>query len=224
MEIMQKKTYLGDCGLLAGSESRTVPRRGFMQLLGMGGGYLLMFGASAVSFLAGGCNVFEDILAWVPVANAGITAIQVLLGALVTPLIIPIFTAIKTALSDLSGAVSAYQNDTNAADKATSLAKVGTFLADITSNFQNLLSALPLGGIVSLVIGLVQVILTTIAGFVTKLPAAAGTSTMQRVMMAKQITFQAQTMQIPAIYRDKNKFRSDWNSLCTLGGHPEAEI
>jgi hypothetical protein len=200
-------------------------RRGFMKLVGMGSGYLLMFGAAGLSFLASGCGWATDIEAWVPIATFALSKIQALLGPLATPIITPIFGVITTALNDLLAATQQYSSDTVAADKATALARINTYLADITSNFQNLLNSLPAGGIVDLVVGLVQVILTTIAGFVAKAPAApAGTTTARRAVMPGQISFHGQTMQIPAIYRNKKKFQQDFDSVCKLAGHPEAEI
>lgn len=197
-------------------------RRRFLVVVGAGSGYLLMAGSGILSLLLGGCSVITDIENWVPIALTSLSSIQALLGVLATPLIVAIFTQIKAALSDLLAAAQEYDKAPDAS-KGTALGKMQTALTAITDNFQNMLAQLPgVGAIISLVIGLVQIILTTIAGFVTKLPAAPAGAV--NPTMRASIKAHNQTVTIPPIYRNKKKFRGDWNSMCALAGHPESQI
>ena len=101
--------------------------------------------ASAMPFALTSCGIFPDILAWTSVAGVALDGIVTALGSFMPPGGVALITAIKSFLSDLAGAVTEYQNDTNPADKAPLLAKIRTLLTDIAANFQSFLAQINLG-------------------------------------------------------------------------------
>jgi hypothetical protein len=167
-----------------------------------------------------GCGIFSDILAWTSVAGVALDGIVTVLGSFLPPGGAQIILAIKAFLSDLAGAVTEYQNDTNPADKATLLAKIRTLLSDIASNFQTFLSQLNLGNnpIVSIVLGLAQVILAAIMGFLGQLPATGRT-------LSATVTLGGKSLSVtPKYYKNVQQFKSDYNAVCAANSHAEIEI
>jgi len=189
-------------------------RRSFIQMAGSG---LIIVSASGFALTASGCPTIEqDVENWIPIGLDALNSIQTLLGPLVSPAIALIIAPIKTAFADLLAATEQYANDTNPADKATTLAKIQTYLNDITTNFQNLFNALPGGGIVALALSLASIVLSTIAGFLGELAPS--------VSMQKQFMIKGNVMHITPVKRTKRKFKSDWNSLAKANNHPEIEM
>ena len=185
---------------------------------------MLLFAAGAFSITMTGCNVFDDILSWIPVGIAAIDGVVTVLGPLVGPGPAAIIALIKGAFADLVAAVTQYRNDANPADKATLVAKIRTLLSDIVTNFQSFLNALNLGAnpIVTIVIGLANVILSTIAGFMNQLPQPAGTKSMT---LASSVHVGAQTMRVvPKHYKNVGDFKHEYNAVCSAGGHPEISL
>lgn len=193
-------------------------RRNFLKMAGTGA---IMVSAGGLSLATSGCNIIQDIQNWIPVGLAALNSIQTLLGPLVSPAVTPFITIIKTGFADLLAATQAYANDTNPADKATSIAKIQTALNDITTNFENLFNTLPGGAIVSLAFGLAQIVLTTIAGFITQLPPAPATSSLK---MRTTFTIKGQAVNIVPVKRSVRRFKGDWNSAAVAAGHPELKM
>jgi hypothetical protein len=184
----------------------------------------LILGAFTAPFAMTGCNAFADIAAWIPVAT---TAIQGILS-LVTPFINPAATAAinlaLAALASLGGAITEYNNDTNVADKATLLAKIRTFLSDVGTNIQSFLNALNIGGnpIVTVVLGLAQILLAAIAGFLGQLPTTAGANTK---VLSTTVTAGGTTLPVaPKLYKNVKDFKRDFNAVAIANYHPEIEI
>lgn len=191
-------------------------RRGFNKTLGLGSLFVLIGSSLSLE----GCSVFDSILTWVPIGLTALQGIVTVLGPLIGPAA-GIITLIKAAFADLSAAVSAYKNDTNPADKATLLAKIRTFLGDIVNNFQTFFNALNIGNnpILNIVIGLANVILAAIEGFMGQLPAT-GTKT-------PTTSFHVGTRQLtvtPKFYNRVSDFKHDYNAVASAGGHPEISI
>lgn len=178
--------------------------------------YLASLGSAA--FITG-CNVFDDILNWVPVGLTAIQGIVTLLGPLVPPGAITILNLVKAAFADLVAAVNDYKNDTNPADKATLLAKIRTLLNDIVNHFQDFLNALNLGNnpIVNIVIGLANIVISAIEGFMNQLPPP--------VSLVPTIHLGAQIVNItPKYYKHVGDFKKDYNAFATANGHSEIVI
>jgi hypothetical protein len=167
-----------------------------------------------------GCGLFSDILTWTSVAGVALDGIVTVLGSFMPPGGVAAIKGIKAFLADLAGAVTQYQNDTNPADKATLLAKIRTLLGDIATNFQSFLAQLNLGNnpIVTLVLGLAQVILSAIMGFLGQLPATGRT-------LSTSLTLGGKTLVVtPKYYKRVSQFRDEYNAVCSANGHAEIEI
>lgn len=190
-------------------------RRSFAQRLLM----FLAVGSSAV-FMTG-CNVFTDILNWIPVGLTALNGIITVLGPLIPPGAASIITIIKAAFADLQAAITQYNADTNPADKATLLAKIRTFLADIVNNFQAFLNALNLGNnpIINIVIGLANIIISAIEGFMNQIPPVSSAVTLATLKLgSKTVTV------TPKFYKNVGDFKKDYNSFAMSNGHPEIKI
>lgn len=175
--------------------------------------------ASLVPFALMGCGVFSDILAWTSVASVAIDGIVTVLGPFMPPGGATVILAIKSFLADLAGAASEYESDTNPADKATLLAKIRTLLTDIAMNFQSFLAQINLGNnpIVAVVLGLAQVILAAIAGFLGQLPTPT-TIPIKATVGGKPLSV------VPKYYKRVADFKKDYNAVCAANSHPEIEL
>ncbi len=182
------------------------------------GSFALLAFAGGFSLSLTGCNVFSNILNWIPVGLSAIDSIITLLGPLVPPPAIAIIVLVKAAFADLSAAISQYNADTNPADKSSLLAKIKTLLSAIADNFQKFLDALNLGNnpIVAIVIGLANIILSAIMGFMGQLPAIPTTK-------AVKLGTQTQPV-VPKTYKTVAAFKADFNKVAVAGGHPEIEL
>jgi hypothetical protein len=191
-------------------------RRQFGKTTGIG----LLAVVTGGSVFMEGCSVFADIVSWTNIAGIALDGIVTVLGSFMPAGGLVIINAIKAFLTDLAGAATEYQNDTNPADKATLLAKIRTLLADIATNFQSFLQQINLGSnpIINVVIGIAQVILGAIMGFMGQLPAGAKT-------LSATMTIGGKTMPVvPRYYKSANDFKRAYNDTVTSLGHPEIQI
>jgi len=192
-------------------------RRSFIKISSTG---VLSFAIGSVATLDG-CTVFDDILTWVPIGLTAIQGIVTVLGPLISPGALTILALIKAGFADLSAAVSEYNNDTNPADKANLLSKIRTILADIVSNFQAFLDALNLGDnpIINIVIGLANIVISAIEGFMNQLPSTKSTALTTRLSLgSKSITV------TPKFYKSVKDFKKDYNSFALANNHGEIII
>jgi hypothetical protein len=198
----------------------SVNRRTFASRIGSFA--LLAFAAGSSVVMVGCSGVFSQIMSWIPIGLSAIDSIVTLLGPLVPPGATAILVIVKAAFADLSAAITEYNNDTNPADKSSVLAKIKTLLKDIADNFQSFLNALNLGNnpIVAIVIGLANIILAAIAGFMGQLPASAGTK-----LTSPTVHVGNQTQPVlPKVYKNVGDFKRDWNAVAVKYNHPEAEL
>lgn len=196
-----------------------ISRRNCSKLWGSAALFLAVGGSP---FLLMGCGIFSDILAWTNVAGVALDGIVTALGSFMPPGGAQIITAIKAFLTDLAGAVTEYENDTNPADKATLLAKIRTLLGDIATNFQTFLAQINLGNnpLLNVVLGLAQVILAAIAGFLGQLPPSPTVT-----LKIPSVTVSGKSLIVtPKYYKHVRDFISDFNSVCLTNGHVELEI
>lgn len=193
-----------------------ISRRNYSKLCGSAVLWCLAGGAP---FALMGCGLFSDILTWTSVAGVALDGIVAALGSFMPPGGGQIIQLIKAFLTDLAGTVTEYQADTNPADKATLLLKIRTLLGDISTNFQGFLGQLNLGSnpILNIVLGLAQVILAAIAGFLGQLPTPSAIP-VKLMVSGKPLTI------TPKYYKHIQQFKSDWNSVCIMYSHPELEI
>ena len=186
-------------------------------------------GIAALTFVSGasieliGCNtanVFSSIQVWIPIGISAVQGIVTLLGALVPPQATAIITLVNAGFASLLATVTQYENDKNPADKATILAKIHTILADIVTNFQSFLNALNLGNnpIEAIVIGLANIILAALAGFINQLPVSNITTSMSYKLDRKSITV------TPKYYKNVAQFKLDYNAVINSHGHPELDL
>ena len=192
-----------------------ITRRSFAKYTGVG---LLGLSLTFEGCTAG--SVFNSILTWIPIGISAIQGIVTLLDGLVPPGASAIITLVNAAFASLSATVTEYNNDTNPADKATLLAKIHTILADIVSNFQSFLNALNLGNnpIEAIVIGLSNIILAALAGFINQLPSANIPTSMSFRLDGKNISV------TPKYYKSVSQFKSDYNTFANSHGHPEMDL
>jgi hypothetical protein len=164
-----------------------------------------------------GCNVFTEIEAWVPVGEASFQGIVDLLETtgLVTPAINPLVTTIIAAFNDLLAAVKQYE--AIQPPPTGLLARIQGFFEIIVSNFQTLLSQISSSPILSLVIGLAQIILSTIAGFLQELPVSSSLLTGTFRIGGQQVTYTAQK-------RTVGQFKKSYNRAAEAGGHSEIDL
>jgi hypothetical protein len=135
--------------------------------------FVLFLAAGGSSLLISGCNVFADILNWVPVGEAALNSILAVLtgnGIVISPAVQSIVALIEAGFTALTAAVKEYQSTTP--PPVGALAKVETAFKDIVDNFSTFLAALNVSGsLLGIITGLAQVVLSTIAAFVNRLPA-----------------------------------------------------
>lgn len=165
-----------------------------------------------------GCNVFDDIENWIPVGEAAFEGIITLLkgAGLVDPIITGLVGTILTSFNDLLAAVKAYEAINP--PPVGALAKIQAIFSLIISNFENLLGQISSNPIVSTVIGLAQIILSTIAGFVNKLPANSS------VTLSNTFKVSNQTVSYIPQYRTIGAFKKAYNKVALAEGHPEIEL
>ena len=201
-------------------------RRGMLKV--SASSVLLYFVASASSLLIG-CSfssVFSAIQSWIPIGlNAFNSVLLILEGAgLINPVegsaIAAFIAVIKAGFAQLSADVEAYQAITP--PPAGALAKIEAVMGVIVSNFQAFLTSIKVSDstIINLVVGLVQIILSTIAGFQAALPSAAS----GKVSAMAPVQFGGTVIAVVPKRRSRKQFAKDFNAVCVQFNHPEAEI
>ena len=187
------------------------------------------FGAGALAvtvsgpFLLTGCSastVFTDIEHWIPVGIAAVQGIVSLLNGagLITPPMQVLVAAILTGFDDLLADVKAYEALNP--PPVGALAKIEEVFSLIVGNIQSLLAQV--GGnspVIATIIGLAQVILSTIAGFLGELPV-----TTRSLRMSGTFQVGSQNVTFKAERRTIRKFKRDYNHVAEAGGHREIDL
>ena len=176
-----------------------------------------------------GCSALTDLLNWIPVGLQAISSILSLLsgaGVVVGPAISTIIGLIQVGLTDLRLAIVEYQS--TVPPPAGALAKIDTFLADLVSNIGNGLGQLPTGlaSIITLVVGLFELVLSTIEGFLMQIPAAAaGALPKTDAVFKRGMTVNGAAVSIgPRKNLTRRAFIRDYNRLVNAGGQPQAAL
>jgi len=174
---------------------------------------VLLLATSGISLFLAGCGVWTDILNWVPVGEAAINSILAVLtgnGVVITPAIQAIVQLIEAGFAALTAAIKEYQSTTPAPVGA--LAKVETAFKDIVDNFTTFLQSLNVsGGLLGIITGLAQIVLSTIAAFMNQLPPSpANKATLDRASSAR---IAGNVIVVTAKKRSVSSFRSDFNAV-----------
>lgn len=197
-------------------------RRSFAQKLGSG---MLALGAlTQLTFLTA-CSVFDNILKYVAVGLQSFQAVVDLLagaGVIVPGLGTVIDAAIalvKAGLADLQVVVTAYEN-APADQKATLLQKVSLALAIAEANIQQFWSELkiPDAKLSSLVKGLLEIILSTLAGFGTQLPPPPTSAVLDKMKSVPR------GLTVTPIKRSASQFKKDFNGVLSAGGYSQYAV
>lgn len=184
-------------------------RRDFVKRTGTG--FTLAILTSGVSMTLTGCNVYDDIYNWIGVAVASLNSIVIVLNANgITPAT-GIVNAILGALNAVRSAIDEYRSITP--PPVGVVAKIETALKDAVAQFGTFLRSLsiPGFGLFSMIAALVDVILSTIAGFQGKLPVVAGQKSL--TMQIAQLTGKAV---IPK-HRTIRVYKKDFNAVLDTG-------
>jgi hypothetical protein len=192
-----------------------ITRREFGKRTGLG----LLMTALGAPLLSTGCNIVADLIAYIPWITRALNAITSILGSFIPAPAAVIINVIVTALADLQAALVEYQSDPVAADKAGLLAKIETFLRDISTNFQSFLDALAVNGpIAAVILGIIQVVLSTLSWFAGKFATTTGRP---MLAMAKPMSLRAQNQYIfiTPTQRSLSKVKSDFNAVVYANGN-----
>jgi hypothetical protein len=169
-------------------------------------GFLALAASSGLTMV--GCDPLGSYL------QAGLAAFSSLIALLekngVLSATNPLVAAVLAAFSAAMAADNAYQKD-----KAAGSSTISADLDAINAALQNFVANAPIpSGLVTVVLDAIEVILSTIAGWVGTL---SPTVTIKGTLTAKS----GATVQVVAKKRSKHAFISDWNSTVTKNGHPE---
>lgn len=185
-------------------------------------GIAALFLANTVSMFMTACgvfggNVFTSILNWLPIGQRVLDSILTILtanGVLIAAPIQVIIDSVKAGFDALRAAILEYQSTTPA--PVGTLQKIETAFKDIVDNFKTFLASLKIsGGLLGIIIGIAQVILSTIGAFVNRLPAS---SSMRRTIVIGD-TLRMGEMTVPVVLksRDKKSFKLDVNAVLDRG-------
>jgi hypothetical protein len=186
------------------------------------GSYFVLALATGGSLLTTGCFSVSQISSWLGVGIQAVTSIVNLLtgaGVMSTAAGVALTTVLallKAGFADVQAAIVAYQ-DAPAANKQTALGKVSTAMQAIGDELQKLWSDLtiPDSQLASIVQGLIGIILSTIAGFMTQLPPPLVQSKAMGLPRKLSVTPQKRT---------QKQFVGDFNQVISGAGHPELAI
>lgn len=169
-------------------------------------------------------SVFSQILKYVGV---GLQAFQAVVDLLTSAGVIPlgagpaitaIIALVKAGFADLQVAVTNYNN--NPGDKTTLLGKISAALAAVEASIQTFWNDLkiPDAKLAALVQGLLGLIISTLAGFMSQLPSPPPTPAMtDAAQLPNRITVQAQKLTM-------KQFKSNFNALLAENGYAQYAI
>jgi hypothetical protein len=197
-----------------------IPRRNFLKTTGSGIAALML--ASFTSVFMSGCSVFSSILNWVPVGEAALNSILTVLtsnGILVAAPIQAIVALVEAGFAALTAAIKEYQSTTPAPVGA--LAKIEAAFKDIVDNFKTFLSSLNVsGGLLGIIVGIGQIVISTIAAFMNQLPASA--SLRRTVVIGDSLRVGSMTVPVVPKSRSTRQFKHDVNAV--LDGGPNVGV
>jgi len=162
-----------------------------------------------------GCNVWADIQAWVPAGIAAFESVVTLVAPMAAPALNTIATTVEAGFSALAAAVNQYIN-APAASKATFKQKVLLIFSQLQGDLQAFLAAVNIeqtNPIVKIVLGLVEIIVSTITGFLEQIGTPVAAPTMK---------LGGASLTISPVQRNRKQFVAAFNAACA--GHQELWI
>jgi hypothetical protein len=180
-------------------------------------------GAAALggaSLSISGCNnLYNDILNWVPVGEASLNSILTVLtanGIVISPAIQSVVALIEAGFTALTAAIKEYQSANP--PPVGALAKIHAAFTAIVDNFSTFLKSLNVSGsLLGTIVGLAQVIFSTIAAFVNQVPAAPAAvrfTLPSKVAVAATAEF---TVSANDKYMRRGSYKKGFNSKLTAG-------
>jgi hypothetical protein len=181
----------------------------------------LALATSTSPFLLSGCNVITDIENWVPIAQASVNSLEAILttnGINVGP-VTAVLNDIQAGLAAVLGAAQQYAATTPAPVGA--LQKIEAAFQAVVANFGKFLTQLnlPGGGLLNLISALVGLVLSTIAGFINRLPTPPAGFT---------VSFSVKTpggfLTVVPKSRSRREYKKDFNSQIDAGATAGVKI
>ena len=125
--------------------------------------FFTAFAAFGSALFMSGCNLYNDILNWVPVGEAALNSILTVLtsnGVLISPAIQSVVALVEAGFAALTAAIKEYQSTTP--PPVGAVAKIQTAFNDIVDNFSTFLKSLSIsGGLIGIVVGLANVVFSS---------------------------------------------------------------
>jgi hypothetical protein len=190
-------------------------------------GRWLLAGTAAAFLSINGCAVLVGALAhYIPIINGAISTIEKFFGAALPPGVSAIIDTVKAILADIGTACSDYQK-ADPATKATLLGKIEVFLKGVVDGFQQILDNFgSLGPVPAIVLGVINIVISTLEWLVGKFSKAATTRMLMpmQVRMTARMGTGSQYMVIVPIQRNENQFKAEINSLMASNGRSDIAI
>jgi|SRR5271170_1781049 len=168
---------------------------------------------SGIALTGTGCNLWTDIKNWIPVGEAAVNSILSVLtanGVIIAAPIQAIVSLIEAGFSALSSAIQEYQSTTP--PPVGALAKIETAFGDIVNNFSTFVKSLGVsGGLLGIIVGLAQIVFSTIAAFMNMLPAAS--SLKRTVTLSNTLQIGGTTVAVNPKMRTRRAFKKDYNAV-----------
>lgn len=174
--------------------------------------------ATTGAMILGGCDLEDEIAAWVKIGSSAIGTIITLLvnaGILACATCSVLANAAVAAINAIGVAVQTWKNNPS----QTLLQKISdalqSALAAANSFFESV--SIPDQQLATLIEGFVSLIVNAIVGYLGQLPAPTQPA-------AKEFKLGKKTLQIKPVVMKAGAFKSKWNALATQYNHPEAKL
>lgn len=197
---------------------REMIRRSTLTVVGTRLAYLAA--VSGVAIESEGCNLWNDILNWVPVGEASLNSVLSILtsnGVVIAAPVSAIVTTIEAGFTALTAAIKEYQSVTPPPVGAE--AKVQAAFTALVDNFKTFLASLNVpGSIFAIISGLAQVVLSTIAAFENQLPKTTVATASARVsIVGDSVHVGPQVVAIVPKHRTRRAYKRDFNAVLDAG-------
>lgn len=201
----------------------TLSRRSFAQKTGFGIAGLLMSTMLTVGCTFGGVtNAIKEYV------GVGLQAFQAVVDLLTGSGVIPagagaaieaVIALVKAGFADILKAVADYQN-APADQKQSLLGKISTVLSIVVANIQQFWNdlSIPDAKLSALIQGLLGIIISTLQGFLTQLPAPVSAEpTIRAAGLPRKIT-------VSPVKRKMGEFKKEFNGMLAAAGQSQYAI
>jgi hypothetical protein len=181
-------------------------------------------------FTLAGCSfssVYADILAYVPAALSAFSVVLSILsaaGITLCAICAGLVNTVKAAFADLQTAITLY-DDAPQSGKTTLLGKISTALLVAEEVLQEFWSNLdiPDSGIAGTIEGIIQIILETLMGFQSAIPAPPAVTTESAAALHRRQSL-AKTIRYTPTRRSLKQFKSAINAFLVTKGYSQYSI